>query len=124
MQKAEGVLVLKDIEAMAVRTGEASAADGANGACPAGRGPRAIALRELRIVDPGDALLVDIADGRWKFSAGMDLAVSEERHEIECRAASVAGAAAEGCATMVPADDIDEVVLNPHDGVRFGGLEI
>ena len=63
VQKTERVLVLKDIKAVASGAGEASAADGANGACPACRGSRTITLRKLRIVDFGDALLMDIADG-------------------------------------------------------------
>jgi hypothetical protein len=38
---------------------------------------------------------MDVADGRWKFSTGMDLAVRQQGDEVESSAAAESGATAE-----------------------------
>ena len=104
--------------------GKTSAADRVKGAGAAGGAAGAIAPRQFRSIDPGQALAIDITDGRREFAAGVDLSVREEAYEIKGSAASMARTAAEGRITPVPADDVDEIILEAHDGIGACRIEI
>jgi hypothetical protein len=124
MHEAEGVFVLKDVQAVAMGAGKTSAANRAERAGSAGCAAGTIAAGLFRVKDLSDALLNNIADGRRKFTAGMNLTICEKGHEIECRAAAVARASTEWGKTLIPTEDIDKIVLDPHDGVSLRCSEV
>ena len=124
LNKAEGVLVLEDIEAVAVGAGETSAADRAYAAILAGPAALAVSPCLVRIIDLSDVLAKDIADGRGEFTAGMNLTIGQKGHKIKRCAATVACAAPEEGHALVLVNDVDEVVLYAHDGIRARRIEI
>ena len=115
--KAAGVPVAEHVPACAVDNGEASAAQRPDVAGCAGPGTVAVPDGPGGVVDVRQAGAVDVADGGGKLAAGMRLAVGQQRHEIERRAASVSGAAAGQGAALLVVEQIEQVVLEGHDGV-------
>ena len=60
-----------------------------------------------------------LPEGGGQLPAGVDFAVGQEGDKIEGRAAAEAGAAPEEGDPLSMMEDIDQVVLDPHDRVAF-----
>ena len=76
------------------------------------------------MIDVIQALLIDVADQRGHFSAGMHFAVGEQGDEVEGRPAAVTCATAARRKPLLPAQEIKQVVFKSHAEVRFSGIHI
>ena len=93
--EAEGIFVREDVQAQAVGDGQAPSADRVQAAVAAGPAACAIAFGQIGVINVVKLMFGDVSDQRGKFPAGVHLAVGQQRQEVECRSAAVAGASAE-----------------------------
>lgn len=86
---------MKYIETVTVGDRHAATAYRAKGARSARAASSAVATSDRRVVDIGEALLVDAADKRGEFPAGMHLPIGEESHKVKGGPAPKPGTPAE-----------------------------
>ena len=109
--KTKGVFVREYVQAVAVGDGETSATNNVQTAVPAGNAAVSIRIRQGGMINFRQPALQYIADGGWKFPAGMDFTVRQQRDKIKGGTASIAGTPAKRLYAVLTSDDIDQVVL-------------
>ena len=90
--EAVWISLFKNVEAMAIGNGKATAAHGTYGTGPTGITACTILLGYLGVIDLGEALLKDVTNWRRKLPARMHFSVRKDCHEVKCRTTAIPGA--------------------------------
>lgn len=119
-----GVELIEDIAAEAVTDGRTAAAYRTNRAGTARLRPGPKAVGRASVIDVIQSVLINVADQRRHFSAGMHFAVGQQGDEVESRPAAVTCTASAKRKPPLPAQQIKQVVFKSHAGIRFSGIHI
>ena len=60
---------------------------------------------------------MDAAYPRWEFPAGVHLSIGEEGEKVKGGPAAITGASTTGFKAPPAPNDVEEVILQPHDGI-------
>ena len=115
---------MKHIEPVTVSNRHAATAYRPEGARSTRAAPRAVATGDLRVVDIGEALLVDVTDKGRKFPAGMHLPIGKEGEKVKGGSTPKTRTPAKRFHPPLLEYDVDQVVLQAENRVIIGGLQV
>lgn len=115
---------MKHIQTVTIGDRHTAATYRLEGAPSARAASRSVATGDRRVVDFANTLLMDVSDKGGQLPAGMHFPIGEERHKVKGGPAPKPGTPAEGSFTLLLQYDIEQIVLQPDDGVCLGGLQV
>lgn len=103
-----------------MRDRQTTSANKVETAVAAGPTAGSIGLGQVGMVDLLQPAMPHISYGGWKLATGVDVSVGKKRYEVEGRAAPVPRASAKRIQPFFFMDNVNQIVLQPHNRILMG----